>query len=197
MSEPFTYESAENHVEKRPGISPAMRELLFSIPREEWIGYPRFRGEPEFWLEIHKGLLAASKRLTQMAGEFLEDREPQKRMENAARISGLGQQLVHHAHGHHHIEDHHFFPVFLKVHPQLAQPLAMLEGDHNLLSQVLDDLQSALDGFPVLRGEDKLERDQMMRRAEILLPAADRLDKLFIRHIGDEEEICVPAMLKM
>jgi hypothetical protein len=25
---------------------------------------------------------------------------------------------------------------------------------------------------------------------------AQRLDRLFIRHIGDEEEICIPAMLQ-
>ena len=33
--------------------------------------------------------------------------------------------------------------------------------------------------------------------AEQLLPAAERLDALFIRHIGDEEEICIPAMLQL
>lgn len=197
MSDAFVYDSPENHVEQRSGVSPSMREKLFRIPREEWLGYPRFKGEPEFWLEIHKGLLGASDALARMTREFLEDKDPQMRMQSASRISALGHQLLQHAHGHHHIEDHYFFPVFMKAFPQLQHPLEMLDGDHTMLGKVLDDLQAAVDGFPVLRGEDGIERDQMMQRAEILLPAATRLDALFIRHIGDEEEICVPAMLKM
>ena len=36
-----------------------------------------------------------------------------------------------------------------------------------------------------------------LKGAERLLPAAERLDALFIRHIGDEEEICIPAMLQL
>jgi hypothetical protein len=40
-------------------------------------------------------------------------------------------------------------------------------------------------------------REAWLKGAERLLSAAERLDALFIRHIGDEEEICIPAILQL
>jgi hypothetical protein len=197
MQEKFTYDLAENHVNHRRGISPAMRSVLFELPRNSWTENPRFQGEPRFWLEIHQGLLGASSALAGWTEAFCEKMEEQEPHDLARRISSLGAQLVRHAHTHHHIEDHHFFPVFLRMFPQLQHPLEMLDGDHKVLGEVLDDLENAVAGFPVKpEGADKAVRDAWLAGAERLLPAARRLDALFIRHINDEEEICVPALLK-
>jgi hypothetical protein len=193
----FTYSAPENHVEQRSCLSPVLRKSLFVLPRERWAQVPAFRGEPEFWTQIHQGLLSASATLAAWSQQALEERDMSRMGQIAPQIKSLGRQLVHHAHGHHHIEDDHFFPIFLRAFPQLQHPLELLDGDHKVLAEVLDALEKAVEGFTVAPpGSDRQMRDQWLTGADALLVQAKRLDALFIRHIGDEEEICIPAMLQ-
>lgn len=197
MAITFVYDSPEIHVEQRSCIAAPLRENLFDIPRSLWPQYPAFRGEAEFWTQIHEGLLGASAQLAAWSEQVLALDDLTLLAQAAPRLKRYGEQLVHHAHGHHHIEDHHFFPVFLKMFPQLEHPLEMLDGDHKVLGIVLDELEAALAAFPLKpEGTDGQKRDAWLKASERLLPAAKRLDALFIRHIGDEEEICIPTMLK-
>jgi hypothetical protein len=197
MEKQFIYSSPENHVEQRTCLSPRLRSSMFELPRQRWAMNPAFSGEPEFWTQIHEGLLSASATLAAWARQALEEPEASRLAQMAPQIKALGKRLIHHAHGHHHIEDDYFFPVFLKTFPQLQHPLELLDGDHKVLAEVLDGLEKAVDGFAVLpQGSERQRRDAWLAGADALLPAAQRLDALFIRHIGDEEEICIPAMLQ-
>jgi Hemerythrin HHE cation binding domain len=196
MTAIFSYDHPENHVERRDGLSTALRGAMIVLPRSQWAEDPRFHGEPAFWLDIHQGLLRGSATLAQWSQDFLADNDDSRRAAKAHRIAGLGERLVHHAHGHHHIEDHYFFPVFLNLFPQLEHALELLDGDHKVLGEVLDELERALAGFHAApAGSDAAIRDYWLAGGENVHRAAERLDALFIRHIGDEEEICVPAML--
>jgi hypothetical protein len=196
MTAGFTYDDPENHVERRDGLSPRLRGAMIVLPRSQWANDPRFQGEPAHWLDIHQGLLRGSAALAAWSEDFIAEDDESQRAAKARRIAALGERLVHHAHGHHHIEDHYFFPVFLRMFPQLEHALELLDGDHRVLAEVLDELESALAGFeaaPV--GSDAAKRDAWLTGGEKVQRAARRLDELFIRHIGDEEEICIPAML--
>lgn len=169
---------------------------MFELPREKWAMHPAFRGEPQYWTQIHGGLLSASATLASWSEQMLGEDDPVKLAQMGAEVSRLGHQLVHHAHGHHHIEDDHFFPVFLRAFPQLEHPLALLDGDHKVLAEVLDDLEKAVGGMAaVTRNGEAGQRDAWLSASQVLLSPARRLDALFIRHIGDEEEICIPVML--
>ncbi len=193
----FIYDSAQVHVEKRNCIADPLRAAMFELPREKWHAHPRMGGEAAFWLQIHEGLLGASSTLADWAQQFLGLDDVETMALAAPRLRRLGVDLTHHAHGHHHIEDHHFFPAFLRMFPQLQHPLEMLDGDHKVLGEVLHDLETALASFPAAAsGSDRERREAWRNSAGLLLPAAQRLDRLFIRHIGDEEEICIPAMLR-
>jgi len=193
----LVYDDPLNHVEKRLGLSAELRRQLFDLPRERWMRHPRMGGEAEFWLQIHEGLLGVSAQLATWSRKLTLMEEPEAMRQAARRIATLGGQLVHHAHGHHHIEDHYFFPVFLRAFPQLAPPLELLDYDHKVLATVLDDLEGALGELRITPdGGEQSQRDFWRCRAERLLGPARRLDALFVRHIGDEEEICVPAMLQ-
>lgn len=56
---------------------------------------------------------------------------------------------------------------------------------------------SAIDALPMRLGDTPAaRRDALLGPTERLLWAAGRFDELFRRHIGDEEEICIPIMLR-
>jgi hypothetical protein len=193
----FIYSAPENHVELRACLSPALRKDMFHIPRDRWVYHPGFSGEAEFWTQIHEGLLSASSTLVAWSEKALAADDLAGLAQLSPQISSLGRRIVHHAHQHHHIEDDFFFPVFLKAFPQLAHPLELLDSDHKVLAEVLDGLEKAVADFPLAPdGSERQRRDAWLAGAERLLPAARRLDTLFKRHIGDEEEICIPAMLQ-
>lgn len=203
-SNTFNYGSTDNHVEKRHELSEQLQVYLAELQqdcgtREQWPHHERFAGEAEFWLQVHKALLGAAAELPERCASLLlilDD--PVARKKQLTQLSQLGGQLIHHAHTHHHVEDHHFFPVFKRAYPKLNHHLELLDGDHRVLTEVLDQLETAFKTMPVINdGTDKANKSLLTVKAEELYHAARRVDKLFSRHIGDEEEICIPALLKL
>jgi len=45
--------------------------------------------------------------------------------------------------------------------------------------------------------EQTAKRDAVLKAGEVLTDRAWRLDRLFTRHIGDEEEICLPVLYRI
>jgi len=140
MTEPFNYDAAVHHVEKRSGLTDQLHSLLAELKqqsgaRENWPQHERFAGEAEFWLQVHKALLG-------------------------------------------HIE--------------------LLDGDHKVLTESLDQLETAFKSMPVIKNADN-RREQLLLsvKAEELYFAAKRVNTVFTRHIEDEEEICIPALLTL
>ena len=204
MSKSFDYGSSENHVEKRQELSEQLQSFLTELQkdcgtREQWPHHDRFAGEAEFWLQVHKALLGAAAELPERCTSLLlilDD--PDARKKHLTQLSQLGGQLIHHAHTHHHVVDHHFFPVFRRAYPGLNHHLELLDGDHRVLTEVLDQLETAFKSMPVIKDStDKAAKSLLTAKAEELYHAAKRVDNLFRQHIGDEEEICIPALLKL
>jgi len=189
----FDYSSDAYHVEKRRQLAPLITQPVEPFRAEfdrDVVG-----GEARFWMEIHMGLLKASATLPQWCEQLLSLNDAEALRVLQPRVVSLGAQLIHHAHGHHHIEDEHFFPVFLQRYPELANPIDLLEHDHEVLASVLDDMEKAVTGMGAI-SQDASGRDDLLKAGEVLHKAAQRLDRLFIRHIGDEEEICLPVLAK-
>ena len=200
MDNDFSYADPENHVTRRAALSATLRGGLIDVPRDAWADDPRFRGEPEFWLQIHRALLDAAAELPRRCERLLlaaEADEGDRLGRCLAETRALAMRLTEHAHGHHHIEDHHFFPLFARAVPALGAHLELLDGDHRVLSDVLDEMARAAAALPARAAESAAaRRDALLGPSERLLEAGGRFDALFRRHIGDEEEICIPIMLR-
>jgi hypothetical protein len=195
MTKIFVYQAPENHLEKRAGLSPLLAAKLFDPPPG---GRAAYRGEASVWMQVHEGLLGASATLPRWSEDLLARDRVEEVDRLAPRILALGRQLVQHAHGHHHIEDDFFFPTFLRAFPELESPIDLLEGDHEILAVVLDDLEKAVMDFGRSLGtEQKSKRDAVLKAGEVLTDRAWSLDRLFTRHIGDEEEICLPVLYRI
>ncbi len=168
---------------KRDRLPEALRALLKDFPRAEWQAHPNFAGLVSFWLDRH----LMFRRLTQAMQSDAEaeidgNMDPQ---EQKARLSRYGSMLVQQLHGHHQIEDMHYFPVLSARETKLARGFEILDRDHHAMDGLLARFTDAANG--VLRGR----AETGAFRAELL-----SFDRMLDRHLEDEEDLIVPVILK-
>jgi len=81
--------------------------------------------------------------------------------EYTGRLSYYGGMLVNYLHGHHGWEDHSYFPELSAADSRFDAGLAILEKDHVVLNQVLDDFTRTANGFIQLEQLDNTQaRDE-------------------------------------
>ena len=102
----------------------------------------------------------------------------------APRLSRLGGMLINELHGHHHIEDAHYFPMLARLDPGVEHGFDLLEADHLAIDPLLSDFAAAANSV-LQRGEAGPLTDQI-----------GVLSRLLDRHLCDEEDIVVPTILK-
>ena len=79
------------------------------------------------------------------------------------------------------------FPQLLRAAPSLARPLNLLEADHIVLNAVLGPFERALAALP--------GADAPASAWDAVASAGERVARVARRHIEDEEEIVIPAVL--
>jgi hemerythrin-like domain-containing protein len=180
MSDPLALDA-------RTGLPDTLRVLLEKYPREGWQGHPNFDGLTRFWLERHlmfrrlQGML-----LAEAEGGLDRERDPQQL---AAQLRRLASMFLNELHGHHTIEDVHYFPVLARLEPRLERGFALLDADHHSLDPLLhglaDGTNAVLTALPGATAElGRLHRD------------LERFQRFLDRHLTDEEEIVVPLILE-
>lgn len=177
-------------LETRPGLPDALRVLLRDHPREAWERDPNFAGLVAMWLDRHL-LFRRLLDLMRQDAEALLDR----RLEAAAwgaRLSRLGGHFVENLHGHHRIEDDHYFPLLVRREPRLEAGFELLDRDHKALDGHLDLFVGGANGaLRVLEEEDALRGAAGGFHGQLL-----RLGGFLDRHLTDEEELVVPVILR-
>lgn len=176
-------ESTEFALTHRDHMPDALRTLLESFPREAWGSHPHFTGLVEFWMDRHlmfRRLMASLQKDAEAAIDRTIDPQTHK-----GRLSRTGGMLVSQLHGHHQIEDHHYFPALSGMEPKLHSGFEILDADHLALDGLLDRFtRSAND---VLQGQGEAGAFH----AELV-----SFDALLHRHLEDEEDLIVPVILK-
>ncbi len=177
-------------LETRPGLPEPLRVLLRDYPREAWEADPNFHGLVSFWLDMHIHFRDALGSMRQDAEALLDRRlDPQAW---APRLARAGGGFLQHLHGHHGIEDDHYFPILVTRDARLSRGFEILDTDHHALDAYLgrfaDEANAAL---RALKDKDRL-RTEAGRFHEGLL----RLDRFLDRHLTDEEELIVPVILR-
>jgi hemerythrin-like domain-containing protein len=183
------YDSPEHHLARRSGLTEELRKLLFDTPKEEWGSHQNYWRGAEMWQDIHRSLLHES-------GLFVSGLEklvdmPKGEMQSGLLLNDLrqvGGHLIGHAHVHHHVEDDHYFPRFKEVFPQLGRPIDLLDCDHRVLEETLDAVENHVRALHA----EAADKD----RIAAALKDAGRLDRILNRHLEDEEDIVIPALLR-
>jgi len=175
---------------QRTGLPDALRVLLADYPREGWQADPNFRGLVEFWLDRH---LMFRKLLNLMQSEtaLLLDRQSEP-AHFAKRLSHYGSRFVGDLHGHHQIEDQHYFPLLASKDARIIKGFDILDHDHHAL-------EGLLDGF--VKGANAMfqrldDRDALQTSVGRFSTDLERLERLIDRHLNDEEDLIVPVILR-
>jgi hypothetical protein len=176
-------------LEARTGLPDALRILLADYPREAWEADPNFAGLVSMWLDMHLNF-RRNLGLMRTDAKALLDRQMDPQTW-ALRLTRLGGQFVQHLHGHHQIEDHHYFPLLVARDTRLEQGFEILDRDHHALDGHLDAFVD--DANATLRAlQAESFRTRVGRFHENLL----RLEGFLDRHLTDEEELIVPVILR-
>jgi hypothetical protein len=179
--------------DQRARPSPELRALLDRYPRATWPS--REIPATEFWLDVHTGFRRDAVALTALGQDFLDRRlrSPELAVVAGARLRGL-VALVY---GHHEVEDHHYFPTLRASHPDLGRGFDLLTRDHVTLA---DDTRAALAALAELTSSAQAPsgstQDAAQRAAERFVSCSERLHRRLLRHLDDEEDLVIPALIE-
>ena len=173
---------------ERSGLPDDLQTLVRAFPRAEW----RARIGPftAFYLERHELFRRMSERLRTETEAALDGAIAPQR--HAAMVSRLGGQFLTGLHGHHQIEDAHYFPRIAKLEPGVAHAFDLLEADHHEIDAALSAFQDQANAVIRAVIDDRGAHDAAGAFHKGLLT----LEGLLARHLEDEEDIVVPLMLK-
>jgi hypothetical protein len=173
------------------GESSRSKVLLERHPRSSWHG--AHSASAAFWLEVHEHLRRDAAGLLAAGSDYRGS--PQRLAVVAApRLNGLIAAM----HGHHQIEDLHYFPLFRRTEPQLAAGFDRLERDHAALGRHVEAAVAALRELraAVEHAVQPADGSTVELAAGRYVEAAAALCGELTRHLDDEENIVVPLLLE-
>lgn len=174
----------------RDGLPEALRVLVHEFPRTEWEASPHFGGTVQFWQERHMMFRKQLEMLQTDSQAMLEQTiEPGQ---YAERLSKFGGMLLNQLHGHHQIEDNHYFSLLVKLDHRIEAGFDILDKDHNAMDGLLNGF--ALSANSVLENKDiaMVARD----KTGDFRTQLQSFEHMLNRHLIDEEELIVPVILK-
>ena len=174
----------------RTGLPDDLLVLLKAWPRETWQANAKLGETARFWLQRHDMFRELGATLEQSIGEYRAghmDAQPFAQF-FVPRLQFFLQQL----HGHHQIEDTHYFPVFQQAERRLARGFDILENDHHAIHDALAANAEAANAFLGVLGQG---RDAARFAADAYAANAARLVSLLTRHLADEEDLIIPLIL--
>ena len=187
----FDYASVEHDVRTRAALPATIRAEIADLPRERWGTTPGYAGFPEHFLAVHEQLRGVSGGLVKRL-ESVADAAPSERdaLWRAARVTDVARALTDFAHHHHDLEEANLFPWLARARPEFERAMRLLDGDHRVLEETLARVEASTvrDARGAPRGHDDRALGEALR-------AASDLSALLARHLADEEEIAVPALL--
>jgi iron-sulfur cluster repair protein YtfE (RIC family) len=184
-----------DELERRRGLPEALQVLLRDYPRPLWESHRNFDGLTRFWLDRHLMFRDLLGRLSAENAGFLDRRSPART--HAARTARYAGFLLNELHGHHHVEDNHYFPVLSGLEPRIARGFDLLDADHKALEGHLhglaDETNALLRAIEALSGAGP--EAAAHKAAGALQTRLEGFGRFLDRHLTDEEELVVPVIL--
>lgn len=176
-------------LEKRIALPDALRVLMEEFPRNSWESNVQFDGLISFWLDKHMMFRRLMQAMITDSQQMIEGNLDAQQFQT--KLSRYGGNFVSGLHGHHQIEDAHYFPVLEKMDTRLVRGFKILDEDHHALDRHLENFTKSANS--VLQ-QNPISKDNQF--VGDLNEALLEFDKLLDRHLVDEEELVVPVLLK-
>ncbi len=175
-------------LETRTGLPPALRALRDTLPRAGWEAHPNFDGLTRFWLDRHLMFRDVLTRLRDGAEARSDNsNDPERHAHETSRYAGF---LLNQLHGHHTIEDQHYFPQLMGFEPKLDAGFALLDRDHHALDGHIHALAQTTNSY--LNAWSGPEAPNALGT---LTDALTEFERFLDRHLTDEEDLIVPIIL--
>ena len=173
----------------RGGLPDPLRILVARYPRIGWEAHPHFTALTRFWLDRHLGFRRMQSMLVVETRAFLDhEREARSYANGLYRVAG---QYLNELHGHHQIEDQHYFPLLKTLDVRLVAGFDLLDADHHALDGAIERMAEATNAV--------LTAIVGAAPADGAAAGLDRclaeFGRLIDRHLVDEEELVVPVIL--
>lgn len=170
----------------RNGISDDIAYLRARYPQGAWATHVNFGQLCDFWLHVHRSLRSEGAAVEAIIADFREGRLDAGAFPQ--RFVPVLNQFLGHLDGHHRIEDAVYFPKFRALDPRMERGFDLLEADHHAIHDALDTTVTSARGL--------LASLTDARAADVHAAAAATLTRLLLRHLADEEDLVIPAMLE-
>jgi iron-sulfur cluster repair protein YtfE (RIC family) len=167
--------------------------VLKEYPRETWAGTRS--ATARFWIDKHNYLRRQSAALQSANEEYRAERADAAQFGSwlAPRLQGFLAEL----HGHHQVEDFHYFPAFRSAEPRLVAGFDVLASDHELIHEGIVSIVEAINAFiATLQTGAAADTDAQRRAADRYIEASRLLHGRLERHLEDEEDLIIPLMLR-
>ncbi len=180
----------ELSLNERAGLPADLRYLVEKYPREVWQEHQNLGEMARFWLQRHDMFRELSVALRTSVSDYREGKLDLESFARffAPRLRFFLQQL----HGHHQIEDMHYFPIFMEAEKRLKKGFDILENDHEVIHEALERNHATARSFL-----QALHENSSRRRfaADECAKENDDLIVMLTRHLADEEDLIVPVIL--
>ena len=130
--------TTQNAANDAPRLGPDLLYLLQLLPRERWPAEAA-HGTVGVWLNMHASLRHGQRQLEALAQQW---------QHKAVDWVGFRKQVLPlldahlgHLHGHHRLEDQHYFPAMRRAEPRLDKGFNLLAADHERIDASVRDLQ--------------------------------------------------------
>lgn len=183
----------DSDIDQRTGWPDELCVVLKDFPRDSW---PQTRSSmARFWIDKHNYLRRQSDALQSANQDFQNERTDAAQFAGwiAPRLQGFLSEL----HGHHQIEDFHYFPAFRTAEPRLTAGFDVLASDHELIHAGIATIVESINGFLTALQSDTAENGDAHRHAaDRYIEASQLLHRRLQRHLADEEDLIIPLMIR-
>lgn len=181
-------------IDTRTGWPDELCVVLNDFPRDTWASTrsPMAR----FWIDKHNYLRRQSEAL-QRANDDYRNATTMDPAQFGSWIVPRLQGFLGELHGHHQIEDFHYFPAFRTQEPRLNAGFDVLNSDHELIhSGIMSIVESMNEFIKTLQPEAAGNTDAQRRAADRYIDASGELHRRLDRHLNDEEDLIIPLMIR-
>lgn len=177
-------------LDRRQGLPGELLFLLEQHPRAGWQDRDGPGMTAQFWLDRHAAFRQLGRALQDEAEAFRHGGTAPEDFQ--ARFAPRLQMLLSELHGHHQVEDLHYFPAFRRMEPRLERGFEILDRDHITLHESL--VETAEAATSLLQA---LARDPQAAEgpAERYAATGQRLLARLERHLDDEEDLVIPLLI--